>query len=242
MAEREKAQQDIWLERFSDNLDRIIGADGRREIMKGSDILLPISRCPFFASFPIDYENRIQTIDWTKNAMKKLDETVVEDEKIEILTSCACHFPKSLLKEIRKTYEETKDVDKAHAMLQNQFIEGLKRSIKDEALIKKIQDRGWGVAGVKKGNTIVATKMPFEREKYFSSFDPVKKRYHYCHCARIREIYKMQKENISFTYCYCGAGFYKGIWEEILQKPVKVKIIESLLKGDDVCKIAINLF
>ena len=42
-------------------------------------------------------------------------------------------------------------------------------------------------------------------------------------------------------FCYCGAGFYKGIWEEIIQEEVKVEVLESVLKGDDVCKIAIYL-
>jgi predicted hydrocarbon binding protein len=46
---------------------------------------------------------------------------------------------------------------------------------------------------------------------------------------------------ISATYCYCGAGFYKGIWEEILQEPVEVEVLESVLKGDQVCTIAIHL-
>jgi len=43
------------------------------------------------------------------------------------------------------------------------------------------------------------------------------------------------------TYCYCGAGFYKGIWEEILQEPVEVEVLESVLKANEVCKIAIHL-
>jgi predicted hydrocarbon binding protein len=46
---------------------------------------------------------------------------------------------------------------------------------------------------------------------------------------------------LSPTYCYCGAGFYKGIWEEITQQNVEVELLESVLQGDDVCKIAIHL-
>jgi predicted hydrocarbon binding protein len=42
-------------------------------------------------------------------------------------------------------------------------------------------------------------------------------------------------------YCYCGAGFYKGIWEEILGEPVEVEVLESVLQGGDVCRIAIHL-
>ena len=56
---------------------------------------------------------------------------------------------------------------------------------------------------------------------------------------RLKEIVGDTK--LSPTYCYCGAGFYKGLWEGILQKPVMVEILESVMKGDDVCKIAIHL-
>ena len=42
-------------------------------------------------------------------------------------------------------------------------------------------------------------------------------------------------------YCYCGAGFYKGIWETILGEQVRVEVLESVMMGGDVCKIAIHL-
>jgi predicted hydrocarbon binding protein len=42
-------------------------------------------------------------------------------------------------------------------------------------------------------------------------------------------------------YCYCGAGFYKDIWEEILQQPVEVELLSSVLQGDDTCQVAIHL-
>jgi hypothetical protein len=73
-----------------------------------------------------------------------------------------------------------------------------------------------------------------------SEKDPEKKRALYCHCPRIREAIASKTE-LSPTYCYCGAGFYKKIWEYILQQPVKVELLESVLKRDDVCRIAIHL-
>jgi len=69
---------------------------------------------------------------------------------------------------------------------------------------------------------------------------PEKKRQYYCHCPIVRDVIKVS-ETISPTYCYCGAGYYKGIWEEILQEPIEVEVLESVLKGDEVCKIAIYL-
>jgi predicted hydrocarbon binding protein len=43
------------------------------------------------------------------------------------------------------------------------------------------------------------------------------------------------------TYCYCGAGFYQGIWETVLREPVQVEVLESVMQGGEVCKIAVHL-
>ena len=76
--------------------------------------------------------------------------------------------------------------------------------------------------------------------KYMQETDPEKRRQYYCHCPRVRDALE-NGETISPTYCYCGAGFYRAIWEEILQKPVEVEVLESVLDGGEVCKIAIRL-
>jgi predicted hydrocarbon binding protein len=70
--------------------------------------------------------------------------------------------------------------------------------------------------------------------------DLVRKRALYCHCPRIRDALSSSVA-ISATYCYCGAGFYKGIWEEILQQPVEVELSETVLQGDEVCKFVVYL-
>ena len=190
-----------------------------------------------------DNSSREEVINWSKEAMKKLDSLVDEKRRIEIMTGCACQYPKSDLKEMRKTYEETKDIDLVHQMLQEQFVSFLKNSLKlNNELIEEIVKRGWGSGGVKKGNTIIATKIPKSGYliEYMQETDPEKKRALYCHCPRIREAIKSGTK-ISLTYCYCGAGFYRGIWEYILQQSVKVEVLESVLRGDDVCKIEIHL-
>ena len=111
-----------------------------------------------------------------------------------------------------------------------------------DELIEEIVGRGWGAAGIKRDNAIIATKIPKSGYlvEYMKETDPEKKQQYYCHCPRVRDVLKTS-ESISATYCYCGAGFYKGIWEEILQAPVEVEVLESVLKGDEVCTIAIHL-
>ena len=48
-------------------------------------------------------------------------------------------------------------------------------------------------------------------------------------------------ERLPASYCYCGAGYYKDMWEYILGSPVEVEVLTSVLQGDDECSIAICL-
>jgi hypothetical protein len=102
--------------------------------------------------------------------------------------------------------------------------------------------RGWGLAGIRQGNTIIAIKIPKSGNllAYMREPDPAVRRRMYCHCPRVRDAIRTG-EALSPLYCYCGAGYYKGLWEEIVGQPVEIKVIESILAGDNVCKIAIRL-
>jgi hypothetical protein len=219
-----------WLGKFERSIEKTTGKELKEEIMVGSDNLT-------------DRSERQEVIAWSKQAMEKLDRLIDEDKRIDIMTSCACEYPKSELSEIRKKYQETANVEICHDMLQRKFVSFLTGNLHlDARMIKQIVGWGWGVAGRLEGDTIIATKIPKSGYliEYMKETDPVKKRAIYCHCPRIRDALKTGVE-ISPTYCYCGAGFYRAIWEEILQKPVRVGVLESVMKGDDVCKIAISL-
>lgn len=219
-----------WLTKFSRSLESVVGAEMRDTIMNGSRGLS-------------DGSDRRDIIEWSRKAMARLDEFVDKNERIEIMTGCACEYPKPELQEIKKTYEETKDIDLAHYMLQEKFVSFLKNELKlDNDIIEEILNRGWGLAGVKQGNKIIATKIPKSGYllEYMKETDSKKKRALYCHCPRIRDAMKTGTV-ISPTYCYCGAGFYKSIWEEILQRRVSVEVLETVIKGDDVCKIVVSL-
>jgi hypothetical protein len=219
-----------WLKKLSRCLDEIAGDDVRRQVMQGSDGLSSQSDCG-------------EVIAWSQRAMERLDALVGEKERRDIMAGCACQYPKSELQEARQVYESTGDIDLAHRKLQEQFETFLKDVLAlDDDLFAEVVRRGWGLAGVRRDDTVIATKIPKSGflVEYMRETDSEKRRQCYCHCPRIREVLKTS-EAISATYCYCGAGFYKGIWEEILQRPVEVEVLESVLQGDDACKIAIYL-
>jgi len=219
-----------WVEKFRSYLDDAVGEEIRDAVTQGGDYLSAES-------------NRLDVIEWTRQAMARLESLVDEEENRSILSACACHYPKADLQEIKATYTVTKDIDRAHEMLQEQFTSFLKDTMGvGEEMLAEIVGRGWGSAGVKRGQTIIATKIPKSNHliEYMNETNPEIRRQYYCHCPRVREAVK---ENLLFssTYCYCGAGFYQGIWEEILQRPVEVEVLESVISGGDVCKIAIHL-
>jgi len=186
--------------------------------------------------------NQHEIIEWTKKAIDRLDALVCDNDRRRIMTGYACHFPEQRLLLLRKEYQKTKDVDSTQRKLREIFKLDLKKSLKlDDKTINDILSWNWGIAGVKEENKIIATKIPFEIKKYLEETDPQKKRYYYCHCPRIREAIRLHNPRISRTYCYCGAGFYKDLWEKILQRPIEVEVIQTVLEGNDVCKIAIQL-
>jgi hypothetical protein len=218
------------LAKFSRCLDERAGEEIRKVVMQGSENLSDLSSAQEVAA-------------WSKQAMQRLESLVDQERSRAIMTGCACQYPRSDLQAMRRVVETTGNLDLAHRMLQEQFEAFLKNILKlKPELIDKIVSRGWGVAGVKKGNTIIATKLPSSSHlvEYMQETDPEKKRQLYCHCPRVSSLLKHSQE-ISPLYCYCGAGYYQGIWEEIMQKPVQVEVLSSVLWGGDLCTIAIHL-
>jgi predicted hydrocarbon binding protein len=220
-----------WLGKLNRCLARVAGDEVRAQVMAGSEGLS-------------DGSSRQDVIDWSREAMERL-EVLVEDEsqRRAIMTGCACQYSKAALEPLREVYEATGDVDRVHGMLQEQFEAFLRETLTlEEPLVEEIVARGWGAAGVKRDDTIFATKIPKSGflVEYMTETDPEKKRQIYCHCPRVRDALK-SGTTIPSTYCYCGAGFYQGIWEEILQQPVEVELLESVLQGDQVCTIGVRL-
>ncbi len=182
-------------------------------------------------------------IEWTVDLLGKLHDHFGSAGTSDIMLDCACRYPVEDLAPIRTVYRESGDTALAHRMLQERFVSMLRNHLLlGEEMIADVVSRGWGAAGVIEGNRIVATKIPksgFLKE-YLAESDPQRRREIYCHCPRIRDAVR-EGIDIPVSYCYCGAGFYKGVWEEILQRPVKIRVLKSIMQQDEVCSFEIDL-
>lgn len=190
-----------------------------------------------------DESSRAAVIDWTRCAMQRLEDCADGIACREIMTRCACHYPKSDLQNVRAAFAESGDIDQVLELLLEKFESFLESVLHlDQATILELRERGWGLAGVRDGNRIIATKIPKSAflKAYLTEPDPEARRALYCHCPRVRNGVGLN-QSIPLTYCYCGAGFYRSLWEEILQQPVEVEMLESVLSGGEVCRVAIVL-
>lgn len=61
--------------------------------------------------------------------------------------------------------------------------------------------------------------------------------YNRCFCGSVSGT----KEKIPLTYCYCGAGWYKRLFEEVLGKPVRVEVLQSIISGAEKCELRIHI-
>lgn len=219
-----------WIGKYTGQVENKLSPDKSKYILEGKDDLTEDSN-----------ENEIT--DWVRNSITKLNETVPEKDMIEIMTACSCNYPRSELSELRELYARNGDTDEIHNLLLKKFRNFLLKTLElEESSTEEIINKGWGLAGVKKGNRIIATKIPksgFLKE-YLNESDPQKKKEYYCHCPLVRDLVK-SGSSMPDLYCYCGAGFYKVLWEEIIQKEVQIEVNKSIFKGNDVCSFEIIL-
>ncbi|MHA1745702.1 MAG: hypothetical protein ACTSWW_06865, partial [Promethearchaeota archaeon] len=226
----EETIEDEWRTLLEKNLDDVVGKELRTQIIpEGVD--------------PAATYTSSEIIDWTIAKMQAVDELIPNfDHRCEALTRCAHIIPDSRVKIYRDVYERNHSVDEALAFMQNSFVTRLEERFDlTEEQRSAVLEGHWGEAGVREGNTIIATKMPAQFLNYFKASNDVEQRRAYCHCGRIRASIGSPDKQLSPTYCYCGGGFYKSNWERTLSQKVEVKLLQSVLQGDKVCQFAITL-
>lgn len=97
------------------------------------------------------------------------------------------------------------------------------------------------LSAVCKDETLYITKIPYSPAEYLAEKNPQKKRYFACHCPFVREAILTGSPKISDNWCYCSGGFAKYPYELILGRPLTVRLLQSVLRGDAVCRFAVTL-
>lgn len=202
-----------WNGLLDKNLERVLGAESRQRVMQGSDGL-----------------NLESTVDerfrWVKGAMERLDDLADEGQRYDIVSSCAHVFPRGQIEKLRTVYEDARARTDDALQAVDAVIEFMDR------------DPGWGERPLREGWVIYSSKSPRDPKRYTEAQDEAERKKAYCFCPLVRN---HLDRGMPLTFCHCGAGWYRQQWEGAIGKPIRVEIVKSIVKGDDVCQFAIHL-
>ena len=95
--------------------------------------------------------------------------------------------------------------------------------------------------GVRKGNTIFVTKIPYDPDRFLKETDPLEKRRLTCHCPLAASSIAEGGAGVPASWCACSAGFVKFIFDVVFAVETKATVVSSVLKGDPICRFAIQI-
>jgi hypothetical protein len=185
--------------------------------------------------------------------MRRMTQVFEESTCREILKDSLRLLPEADYQEAKRAYIEicNRDIDAYLDWKGSRFIETLESHRERQVLWFGQEITGDVIAfvrvnpqigrGVREGNTIVETKIPYNTKAFLEETDPDKKRYHYCHCPWAKESLRKNAYKVSPIFCQCSAGFHKRPYEIIFDQPIRAEVLKSVLNGDDSCQFAIHL-
>ena len=148
---------------------------------------------------------------WVKAAMEKLDASVEEPTRVQIMQNCGYSCAEKNSKVIQRALARRKkyaNVNDFLAAEQQKPMKGTRLALEGDIVYQ------------------FYTPQAFTR--------PMR-----CYCGLLRDL--PNEETVSKTYCNCAKGFIEKYWEKVLEKPVKVDLLQSVVAGDKECKFAIHL-
>jgi hypothetical protein len=180
-----------------------------------------------------------------------LIEKVGQHEVEKLLSACLRDLPEEHFRKEQSKYKKSKDIDayaqKRHRSLLRQLRncqrEGklfFSQAVNDQ-VVAFVKDNPEIESGVRVGNVLYVSKIPYNTIQYLAETDPTLKRYYACHCPWAREAILRGGVRLDPIFCNCSGGFSKKPWEVLLDQTLEVEVLESALKGDFRCRFAIHL-
>lgn len=187
----------------------------------------------------------------TRVVMERIQQTLDDDTCQKLFSGSFRDLPDEYTIADRERYQEIGNFDRFLELKREEFIAQLEH-IRDEGGLFFSQEITDEVVefvradpeisqGVRQGNILYVTKIPYLASRYLAENDPELKRYYYCHCPWARESLRHGETAVSAKFCQCSAGFHKKSWEVIFGQPLQADVLESVLQGDMRCRFAIHL-
>ncbi len=186
----------------------------------------------------------------TSEFMRRLESGIGEAATRELLLTGPHAGPPEYYLEERKMLKASKSIDEYLRKRGKKFIEELTGHMRNGTLfftqeinqdvIDFVRRNPEIAGGVRKGDLIYCTKVPYMAIEYLREKDQKMKRYYYCHCPLARESIPSGKA-MSRNFCYCSAGFEKRPFDVAFGVPLKAKVKKSVLWGNSVCQFVLEI-
>ncbi|MFW9949007.1 MAG: hypothetical protein ACFFKA_02640 [Candidatus Thorarchaeota archaeon] len=189
--------------------------------------------------------------DFTKKILNKIESRIGEKNTVELLSPCLHGRPPEDIESDKKLFKEL-GLDDFLANKREELIKGLKKhrdegtlefaqQIDDEVINFVKSNPTMGI-GMRDGNIIYVSKIPYQIKKLINEKSKRLKRFYLCYCPWIRGALKNGTEKeIPKYFCNCSAGWYKLYWDQIFGESIKVEPVQTALNGALECKFAVYL-
>jgi hypothetical protein len=181
----------------------------------------------------------------------RLESKIGKDACVDFLSAGLRTLPTRYFLGERRKYKQAAGIDEYLRQRKEGFVAQLEACLREgrpffaqeitEEVIAFVRSDPEIGGGRREGYIIYETKIPYMTQMYLAETDPTLRRYYYCHCPWAREAIKHGDVRLAETFCNCSGGFHKKTFEVIFKQPLKVEVLESVLKGDDRCRFAIHL-
>jgi predicted hydrocarbon binding protein len=148
---------------------------------------------------------------WVKGAVERLDALVGEEAGARIMESCGKNCS-----------------ERNHKVIERARARRLKAPSEEAFLAAEEKKSNASSELAREGNFLYQTYTPTRMAR------PMR-----CYCAFVNGLPPDQE--ISRTYCNCSKAFVRAFWQEVLDRPVSVEVLETALTGSKQCRFKITL-
>ena len=223
---------------IGERLANVAGEKARRRIFRGFEL-------PPLGSPQEEYPKL------TKMILDRMEIELPAETCREVLTWNYHKVPEETFQEQKKRFEQATSIDEYLKGEHKRLVKELVGFMKDgrpwfeqeitPEVVEFVRSNQEICTGVRRGDKIYVTKIPYAPKQYIEETDQTLKKYYACHCQLVRTALRDGKPQIPPTFCYCSASFEKLHFDVIFGEPVAVELLETALGGDHRCRFSIKI-
>ncbi len=223
---------------MAERLETLEGKAARERVMRGVTV-------PPVGAAPEDYPAG------TAAFTKALEAELGAAKAHRVLAWNVHGIPAAAYAEERERYLEAASVDEWLLGFHERKVATLARHAADgtlwfeqkitPAVVDFVRDNPEILGGVRKGDTLYVTKIPYDPDRYLKSGDRLERRRLACHCPLAASSITAEGAGVPSLWCSCSAGYEKFIFDTVFGVELEAEVLASALAGDELCRYALRL-